>query len=169
MLCCGVLWCAALYCCALPYPSIALSYFGAVIFWSLTSCRLLVFLLLTIYLLSTLMISCDLIILHIMYMSCFCFLSFKKGAFQMAKAAGVKIIPVSIGNLHRWQTLLQLLLLLSLLSLLWVSSPVCLVTALSYRLQLTCCQLNLNLRIRLLLNKNKWYFSDGCHQVHCCH
>jgi hypothetical protein len=27
--------------------------------------------------------------------------SFKKGAFQMAKAAGVKIIPVSIGNLHR--------------------------------------------------------------------
>lgn len=28
--------------------------------------------------------------------------TFKKGAFQMAKAAGVKIIPVSIGNLHRW-------------------------------------------------------------------
>ena len=27
---------------------------------------------------------------------------FKKGAFQMAKQAGVKIIPVSIGNLHRW-------------------------------------------------------------------
>ena len=27
--------------------------------------------------------------------------SFKKGAFQMAKAAGVKIVPVSIGNLHR--------------------------------------------------------------------
>lgn len=28
--------------------------------------------------------------------------TFKKGAFQMAKAAGVKIIPVTIGNLHRW-------------------------------------------------------------------
>jgi len=28
--------------------------------------------------------------------------TFKKGAFQMAKAAGVKIVPVSIGNLHRW-------------------------------------------------------------------
>mmetsp|Transcript_5910 Transcript_5910/g.6030 ORF Transcript_5910/g.6030 Transcript_5910/m.6030 type:complete len:356 (-) Transcript_5910:86-1153(-) len=28
--------------------------------------------------------------------------AFKKGAFQMAKAAGVKVIPVSIGNLHRW-------------------------------------------------------------------
>ena len=27
---------------------------------------------------------------------------FKKGAFQMAKAAGVKIVPVSIGNLHRY-------------------------------------------------------------------
>lgn len=26
---------------------------------------------------------------------------FKKGAFQIAKAAGVKIVPVSIGNLHR--------------------------------------------------------------------
>lgn len=26
----------------------------------------------------------------------------KKGAFQMAKAAGVKIVPISIGNLHRW-------------------------------------------------------------------
>jgi len=26
---------------------------------------------------------------------------FKKGAFQMAKAAGVRIVPVSIGNLHR--------------------------------------------------------------------
>lgn len=29
-------------------------------------------------------------------------LPFKKGAFQMAKQAGVKIVPVSIGNLHRW-------------------------------------------------------------------
>ena len=28
-------------------------------------------------------------------------LRFKKGAFQMAKAAGVRIVPVSIGNLHR--------------------------------------------------------------------
>lgn len=28
--------------------------------------------------------------------------TFKKGAFQMAKAAGVKIVPVSIGNLYRW-------------------------------------------------------------------
>lgn len=28
--------------------------------------------------------------------------SFKKGAFQMAKQAGVKVVPVSIGNLHRW-------------------------------------------------------------------
>jgi 1-acyl-sn-glycerol-3-phosphate acyltransferase len=28
--------------------------------------------------------------------------TFKKGAFQMAKAAGVKVVPVSIGNLHRW-------------------------------------------------------------------
>lgn len=27
---------------------------------------------------------------------------FKKGAFQMAKAAGVRVVPVSIGNLHRW-------------------------------------------------------------------
>jgi len=27
---------------------------------------------------------------------------FKKGAFQMAKAAGVPVVPVSIGNLHRW-------------------------------------------------------------------
>jgi len=26
----------------------------------------------------------------------------KKGAFQMAKAAGVKVVPISIGNLHRW-------------------------------------------------------------------
>jgi 1-acyl-sn-glycerol-3-phosphate acyltransferase len=29
-------------------------------------------------------------------------LPFKKGAFQMAKQAGVKVVPVSIGNLHRW-------------------------------------------------------------------
>jgi 1-acyl-sn-glycerol-3-phosphate acyltransferase len=29
-------------------------------------------------------------------------LPFKKGAFQMAKQAGVKIIPISIGNLYRW-------------------------------------------------------------------
>ncbi len=28
--------------------------------------------------------------------------SFKKGAFQMAKEAKVRIVPVSIGNLHRW-------------------------------------------------------------------
>ena len=28
--------------------------------------------------------------------------AFKKGAFQMAKEAGVKVVPVSIGNLHRW-------------------------------------------------------------------
>ena len=27
---------------------------------------------------------------------------FKKGAFQMAKEAGVRVVPVSIGNLHRW-------------------------------------------------------------------
>eukprot|EP01036_Dinobryon_divergens_P030382 gene30383-39620_t len=27
---------------------------------------------------------------------------FKKGAFQMAKAAGVPVVPVSIGNLYRW-------------------------------------------------------------------
>lgn len=27
---------------------------------------------------------------------------FKKGAFQMAKTAGVRVVPVSIGNLHRW-------------------------------------------------------------------
>lgn len=27
---------------------------------------------------------------------------FKKGAFQMAKAAGVRVVPVSIANLHRW-------------------------------------------------------------------
>ena len=27
---------------------------------------------------------------------------FKKGAFQMAKAAGVRVVPVSVGNLHRW-------------------------------------------------------------------
>jgi len=30
-----------------------------------------------------------------------CLKQFKKGAFQMAKAAGVRIVPVSIGNLHR--------------------------------------------------------------------
>lgn len=28
--------------------------------------------------------------------------TFKKGAFQMAKKAGVRIVPVSLGNLHRW-------------------------------------------------------------------
>ena len=28
--------------------------------------------------------------------------TFKKGAFQMAKEAGVKVVPVSIANLHRW-------------------------------------------------------------------
>ena len=28
--------------------------------------------------------------------------AFKKGAFQMAKRAGVKIVPVSLGNVHRW-------------------------------------------------------------------
>ncbi len=28
--------------------------------------------------------------------------TFKKGAFQMAKDADVRIVPVSIGNLHRW-------------------------------------------------------------------
>merc|ERR1712146_125440 len=28
--------------------------------------------------------------------------AFKKGAFQMAKQAGVRIVPISIGNLHRW-------------------------------------------------------------------
>eukprot|EP00607_Mallomonas_marina_P010571 CAMPEP_0182422382 /NCGR_PEP_ID=MMETSP1167-20130531/8049_1 /TAXON_ID=2988 /ORGANISM="Mallomonas Sp, Strain CCMP3275" /LENGTH=288 /DNA_ID=CAMNT_0024600395 /DNA_START=195 /DNA_END=1061 /DNA_ORIENTATION=+ len=27
---------------------------------------------------------------------------FKKGAFQMAKAAGVRVVPVTIANLHRW-------------------------------------------------------------------
>lgn len=27
---------------------------------------------------------------------------FKKGAFQMAKEAGCRVVPVSIGNLHRW-------------------------------------------------------------------
>lgn len=27
---------------------------------------------------------------------------FKKGAFQMAKKAGVRVVPVSIGHLHRW-------------------------------------------------------------------
>lgn len=27
---------------------------------------------------------------------------FKKGAFQMAKSAGVRVVPVSIGHLHRW-------------------------------------------------------------------
>jgi 1-acyl-sn-glycerol-3-phosphate acyltransferase len=26
---------------------------------------------------------------------------FKKGAFQMAQAAGVRVVPLSIGNLHR--------------------------------------------------------------------
>ena len=28
--------------------------------------------------------------------------TFKKGAFQMAKKAGVRIVPVTLGNLHRW-------------------------------------------------------------------
>jgi 1-acyl-sn-glycerol-3-phosphate acyltransferase len=28
--------------------------------------------------------------------------SFKKGAFQMAKRAGVRVVPVSLANLHRW-------------------------------------------------------------------
>lgn len=28
--------------------------------------------------------------------------TFKKGAFQMAKKAGVRIVPVSLGNVHRW-------------------------------------------------------------------
>lgn len=28
--------------------------------------------------------------------------NFKKGVFQMAKEAGVRIVPISIGNLHRW-------------------------------------------------------------------
>ena len=41
-----------------------------------------------------------LLFLFLFYFSVFLF-RFKKGAFQMAKAAGVKIVPVSIGNLHR--------------------------------------------------------------------
>jgi 1-acyl-sn-glycerol-3-phosphate acyltransferase len=28
--------------------------------------------------------------------------AFKKGAFQMAKEAGVRIVPISVGNLHRY-------------------------------------------------------------------
>lgn len=37
------------------------------------------------------------------YTPCLCLpmIRFKKGAFQMAKAAGVRVVPVSIGNLHR--------------------------------------------------------------------
>lgn len=31
-----------------------------------------------------------------------CLNKFKKGAFQMAKEAGVRIVPISIANLHRW-------------------------------------------------------------------